>query len=136
MYIEALLESPLHKPRRGATRLQAWWRCILAKRVARCLRINCTMWRILQTMVNASLKIQSWYRGLKIRRKWHETMRHALRKQRKSDEIRLQNQIRFARILQKAIRVYLAKRRLVRHLEAFPTLAREITDESHGKLIS
>eukprot|EP00439_Symbiodinium_sp_Y106_P063117 s83_g9.t1 len=102
----------------GATKLQGWWRCILAKRVARCLRINCAIWRLRDRMVNSAVKIQSWYRGLKIRRKWQETLRQALRKQRKSDEIRLQNQIRVVRVLQKAIRVYLARRRLVRSLEA------------------
>lgn len=117
----------------GATKLQGWWRCILAKRVARCLRINCAIWRLRDRMVNSAVKIQSWYRGLKIRRKWQETLRQALRKQRKSDEIRLQNQIRVVRVLQKAIRVYLARRRLVRSLEAGPQLLRESTDDSHSK---
>jgi len=121
---------------RGATKLQAWWRCILAKRVARCLRINHTMWQLLEAMNFAAMRIQSWHRATSIRRRWRSTIEVAMRDWRKSEEVRLQDQLRVVRVLQKAIRVYLAKKRMAKQLEAGgPQLIREATDETGAKMM-
>ncbi|CAJ1371229.1 unnamed protein product [Effrenium voratum] len=103
---------------RGATRIQTWWRTILAKRIARVLRISSTLWRLWQKMGRASVTIQRWFRAYVVRKMWHDTIEMILQRHRKSYQERLDHQIQMVKILQRGVRVYLAKKHLTSSLAA------------------
>lgn len=109
----------------GALRIQNWWRCILAARVRRLLRISKGMWELKRKMSKASVTIQRWYRAHVVRLRWQDVLKAATERRRKSLEERLEHQTKVVKVLQRAIRIYLAKRRLARSQEA----GREVVED-------
>lgn len=120
---------------RGAWRIQTWWRCILQARVRHLLRISNSMWELKNKVAKASLTIQRWYRASIVRAKWREVLDTAAMRRRKSLEARLEHQTKVVKVLQRAIRIYLAKRRLARKQEDGVELVEDPRFEGSSKYV-
>lgn len=119
----------------GAARIQSWWRCILAARVRRLLRISNSMWDLKNKVAKASLTIQRWYRASIVRVKWRAILDTAIMRRRKSLEARLEHQTKVVKVLQRAIRIYLAKKRLARKQEDGVELVEDRRFEGSSKYV-
>lgn len=120
---------------RGAARIQNWWRCILQARVRRLLQISKSMWELKNKVAKASLTIQRWYRASIVRFKWRAVLDTAMERRRKSLEARLEHQTKVVKVLQRAIRIYLAKRRLARKQEDGVELVEDPRFEGSSKYV-
>lgn len=116
---------------RGSVKIQSWWRCILAQRVHQMLRISNSIWSLKNKMAKASVTIQRWFRAFVVRVKWKNVVEVAAQRRRKFLEERLEHQTKAVKLLQRAVRMFLAKRRLARSQDAGVELG--VEDNPEGR---
>lgn len=102
---------------RGATRLQAYWRGVLGRRMVCCLRVSKLMHDVHMWVFTSTVKIQCWYRSRSTRKKWRAKIANRIETRRQMEEAFAEQKLRVTIQMQRAIRARLARKRVAEEKE-------------------
>jgi len=114
---------------RGATRLQAWWRGVIGRRLVCCVRICQEMHKVHQRLQVATVQIQCWYRSRSTRKKWRAKIANRLETRRQTEEAFQEQKLRVTIQMQRAIRARLARKRVAEERERMARRMRHVTEQ-------